>query len=74
MPATIYMETYGLSLRKTGNCLKVSGEDEKKQEIPAFNIGSVVVSSEGVSISGGAVRLCQENDIPIFFLPVNGGQ
>ncbi|MEZ4527462.1 MAG: CRISPR-associated endonuclease Cas1 [Desulfobacterales bacterium] len=74
MSATIYMETYGLSLRKSGNCFKISGEDDKKQEIPAFSIGSVVVSADGVSISGGAVRLCQENDIPIFFLPVNGGQ
>ncbi len=74
MSATIYMETFGLSLRKNGNCLAVRKEGEKNRDFPVCNVGSVVVSADGVSISGGAVRLCQENSIPIFFLPKNGGR
>lgn len=73
MDQTLYLETYGLSLRKDGGALNVLQKGKRVRGLPAINVGSVVIFSEGVSVSGGAVRLCNDNGIPIFFMPRNGG-
>lgn len=70
---TLYLETYGLALRKSGNTLRITREGRAVREVPIIQVGSVMISADGVSISGGAIRLCREHDIPIFFLPRNGG-
>jgi len=69
MPATLYLETYGLSLKKTSGMLRIARDQETLQEISALKVASVVVAAEGVNLSGGAVRVCMENNIPIFFFP-----
>ena len=69
---TLYLETYGLALRKSGNTLRITREGRAVREVPIMQVGSVMVSADGVSISGGAIRLCREHDIPIFFLPRYG--
>lgn len=73
MSATLYLETYGLALRKSGGALRICREGKRVKELPAIGVEAVVVAAEGVSISGGAVRLCGERNIPLFFLPRNGG-
>lgn len=73
MDQTLYLETYGLSLRKDGGALNVLQKGKRVRGLPAINVGSVVIFAEGVSVSGGAVRLCNDNGIPIFFMPRNGG-
>jgi CRISP-associated protein Cas1 len=72
MENTLYLESYGLSLRKDGETFKITEKGKKARQIPAIHVGAVMVSNEAVSISGGVVRLCNDHDIPIFFLPRNG--
>jgi len=74
MTMTLYMETYGLSLRKSGGAFRVLRDNKKLDEIPAIMVDSIIISNEGTSISGGAVSLCIKNNIPVFFMPKNGAQ
>lgn len=72
MESTLYLESYGLSLRKDGETFKISEKGKKARQVPAIHVDAVMVSNDAVSISGGVVRLCNDHDIPIFFLPRNG--
>lgn len=65
---TLYLESFGLGLRKSGNALKIRVRDQKPREVPVMRVDAVVVASDGVSLSGGAVRLCLEHGIPIYFM------
>ncbi|GBC60130.1 CRISPR-associated endonuclease Cas1 [Desulfonema ishimotonii] len=72
MSRTLYMETYGLSLRKSDETLSILKQGRPLHQCPAIAVEAVVVFADGVSISGGAVRLCQSHSIPIFFMSGNG--
>ncbi len=47
MPATLYLETHGLSLRKSSGMLKIARDQETLQEVSALRVASVVVAAEG---------------------------
>jgi CRISPR-associated protein Cas1 len=71
MHQTLYLDTYGLTLKKENGVLNVFQNGQRVHVMPAAYVASVVISSEGVSITGGAISLCRDHAIPIFFMPRN---
>lgn len=68
MQTTLYLNNYGLSLKKESECFNIFQQGKRIRVIPAIQVGQIVVSTEAVSITGGAIRLCMAHQIPIFFL------
>lgn len=62
----------GAFLGKTSRRVCVRLKGKKIQEIPFFRLKSVVIISQGVTLSTNVIQFCTENAIPIHFLDMKG--
>lgn len=68
----LIVDEYGAFIGKHSERLIVFKGDEKRLQVPLLHLESVVVASQGVSISADAVQACTERGIPIYFLDSMG--
>lgn len=68
----LVVDEFGAFIGKHSERLIVSVGEEKRLQAPLMHLESVVIASQGVSISADAVQECTERGIPIFFVSPNG--
>lgn len=66
----IVINTYGAYIRRRGECFEIKA-DEKKQEISAQKVGSLLITT-AVLISSDALLLAHEHNIDVIFLDKYG--
>lgn len=68
----LIVEEFGAFVSKHSERLIVKRKDEKLAQAPLLYLESVLIASNGVSISSDAVRECAERGIPIHFIGGTG--
>jgi len=68
----LIVEEFGAFISKHSERLIVKRKDEKLAQAPLLYLESVLIASNGVSISSDAVRECAERGIPIHFISSTG--
>lgn len=68
----LIVEEYGAFISKHSERLIVKRKDEKIAQAPLLHLESVLIASQGVSISADAIRECTERGIPIHFVSGTG--
>ena len=68
----LIVEEFGAFISKHSERLIVKRKDEKLAQAPLLYLESVLIASNGVSISSDAVRECAERGIPIHFISGTG--
>lgn len=68
----LIVEEFGAFISKHSERLIVKCKDAKIAQAPLLHLESVLIASNGVSISADAVRECTERGIPIHFLSGTG--
>lgn len=68
----LIVDEYGAFISKHSERLIVKRKDEKLAQVPLLHLESVLIASQGVSISADAVRECAERGIPIHFISGSG--
>lgn len=65
-------DTFGTHVGKYSERLKVTQAKETLAQAPLLHLKSVMITSQGVSISADALQVCAERGIPVFFLDGQG--
>ena len=68
----LIVDQFGCFIGKKSERLRVTRKGEVMQEIPFFELKSVLVIAQGVSISSDAIYQCVQQGIPISFLSYTG--
>ena len=69
---SLILDDPGIFLGKHSQRLVLRKGGETLQEVPLFQVGQVIVSTQGATLSADAVNACAENGIPITFLGRRG--
>ncbi|GAB4443263.1 MAG: CRISPR-associated endonuclease Cas1 [Anaerolineae bacterium] len=65
-------DEFGTHIGKYSERLKVTRKGETLQQAPLLHLESVLVASQGVSLSADAIAACCERGIPVFFVDSRG--
>jgi len=68
----LIVDQFGVHVGKYSGRLKVTKAKETLVQAPLLHLESVIIASQGVSLSAAAVRSCTDRGIPIHFLSGTG--
>lgn len=68
----LIVDEFGSFIAKHQGRLRVTCQEEKRQEAPIMHLETVLITGRGVSLSSDVVAACAEEGIPIHFLDSRG--